>query len=168
LKNQIKAAEIPYKDEAGRQFDFHSLRVQYGTILAQAGVNIRTAMEMMRHTDIRLTTQVYTDPKLLNTTSAARSLPRLGKTQKAKIQKATGTDGNAGLLSGLLENLTLNETKSHHLALSRADIVESTGQCKSLEMLPVSNDCHQKNTACHRTGNKGEAGGKNWGTRIRT
>ena len=76
-QKDLEAADIPYRDEDGRQADFHALRVAYGTMLARNGVPIRTAMELMRHTDIRLTTKVYTDPALLDTFGAVETLPRL-------------------------------------------------------------------------------------------
>jgi hypothetical protein len=46
-------------------------------MLAQVGEPTRTTLELMRHTDIRLTTQVYADPTLLDTVGAVNQLPRL-------------------------------------------------------------------------------------------
>ena len=164
-KSDLKAAKIPYKDESGRQADFHALRMTYGTILAKSGVNVRTAMELMRHTDIRLTTKVYTDPTLLNTASAVQSLPRLGKGKDAIKQKATGTDGKVFLSSGLSSQRTLNETGSPRLSPVMGVEQEGDGSRKSLKNGTLSNDCHHKNIGCHRTGDNDS---KNWGTRIRT
>ncbi len=58
LKADLGAAGISYKDELGRQADFHSLRVTYRTLSAQWGVDTCMAMELMRRSDIRLTTQL--------------------------------------------------------------------------------------------------------------
>jgi integrase len=58
-------AGIPKRDEEGRTVDVHSLRTTFGTMLAVAGVSPRVAMELMRHSDIQLTTKIYTDPRLL-------------------------------------------------------------------------------------------------------
>ena len=55
----IEAAGIAKKDEWGRTVDLHSLRHTFGTLLAQSGVAPRTAQELMRHSDIRLTTNIY-------------------------------------------------------------------------------------------------------------
>jgi integrase len=79
-KRDLKRAGIPYKDEQGRQADFHALRMAFGTYLQRAGVPIRTAMQLMRHSDIRLTANIYTDATLLDTAGAVGKLPRLGKT----------------------------------------------------------------------------------------
>ena len=65
------------------------------TMLAKAGVAPRVAMEIMRHTDIRLTMNLYTDPHILNTARAIEQIPRLNdrpESQKATALR-TGTDG---------------------------------------------------------------------------
>jgi hypothetical protein len=49
---------------------------------------MRTAMQLMRHTDIRLTANIYTDPSLLDMTGAVEQLPRLQK--KADAPKEEG------------------------------------------------------------------------------
>jgi integrase len=61
FKKDLEAAGIPYMDALGRQADFHSLRHSFNTNLARAGVLPRVAMELMRHSDLRLTMKVYTD-----------------------------------------------------------------------------------------------------------
>jgi integrase len=60
-----RRAGIPKRDEEGRTVDVHSLRTTFGTYLAMSGVAPRTAMELMRHSEIGLTMKVYTDPRLL-------------------------------------------------------------------------------------------------------
>jgi integrase len=93
-KRDLAAAGVPYKDEQGRQADFHALRMAFGTYLQRAGVPIRTAMQLMRHSDIRLTAKVYTDPTLLDTAGAVGKLPRLGDgPAKAEGKKAADGDG---------------------------------------------------------------------------
>jgi integrase len=72
-----KRAGIPKRDERGRTVDIHALRTSFATWLAAAGVDPRTAQELMRHKDINLTAGVYTDPKLLDTAAAVESLPAL-------------------------------------------------------------------------------------------
>ncbi len=61
----------------GRRVDFHGLRHTLATRLAVAGVQPRVAMELMRHSDMRLTQKVYTDASLLPTFDAVTSLPSL-------------------------------------------------------------------------------------------
>jgi integrase len=81
LKADLKKAGIPFQDEQGRQADFHALRHTFGTRLSVAGVPPRTAMELMRHSDLRLTMKVYTDGSLLPTDSAILKLPGFNSSQ---------------------------------------------------------------------------------------
>ncbi|MFB3891140.1 MAG: tyrosine-type recombinase/integrase [Phycisphaerae bacterium] len=97
FRNDLAAAGIPELDAQKRRVDFHGLRVSLATIMARSGVSPRTAMEVMRHTDIRLTLQTYTDPQALAVADAVESLPDLTKPAPeadAQAQKAvrTGTD----------------------------------------------------------------------------
>jgi integrase len=78
LKRDLEKAGIPYRDAEGRQFDFHSFRYCFCTMLARADVPIRTAIELMRHKDPKLTLQIYTDAGQLDTEAAVGRLPRLG------------------------------------------------------------------------------------------
>jgi integrase len=68
-----RRAGIPKRDEEGRTVDIHSLRTTFGTYLALAGVAPRTAMELMRHSEIGLTMKVYTDPRLLPLAAAVEA-----------------------------------------------------------------------------------------------
>jgi integrase len=75
LRVDLESAGIPYQDEMGRFADFHSFRYTWGTILQKNGVNSRTAMELMRHSDRNLTDKVYTDTNLLPLGEVVRKLP---------------------------------------------------------------------------------------------
>ncbi len=70
----MEAAGLDPDGDAGK-LDFHALRTTLCTMMANTGVNVRQAMEVMRHTDIRLTTKTYTDPKLIDTHAGVSSLP---------------------------------------------------------------------------------------------
>lgn len=61
LRKDLAAAGIPAVDERGRCVDVHALRTTFGTMLSVAGVAPRVAMELMRHSDLKLTMRVYTD-----------------------------------------------------------------------------------------------------------
>jgi len=91
FKADLQAAEIPFLDEAGRRADFHALRMTFGTMLAKSGVAPRTAMELMRHTDLHLTMGVYTDPTILDTAGAVEQLPDLNGTEAGVSGLRTGT-----------------------------------------------------------------------------
>lgn len=86
----LEYAGIEKKDQRGRTMDLHSLRHTFGTLLARSGVNPRTAMELMRHSDIRLTTNIYQHLELVDTAGAVNQLPVVGS-DVAVLR--TGTDG---------------------------------------------------------------------------
>jgi integrase len=90
----LKKAGIPKKDERGRSLDVHAMRTTFGTLMSKGGVSPRTAQAAMRHSDIRLTMNVYTDPKLLDICGALDTLPTL-RLDGANRDRATGTTGEA-------------------------------------------------------------------------
>lgn len=59
------------------------MRMTLATMLNKAGVAPRTAQEIMRHSDIRLTMATYTDAKLLNVSGALDSLPKLSPDEES-------------------------------------------------------------------------------------
>lgn len=61
LKKDMEFAGIPYKDAAGRTFDFHAFKKSAITALAAAKVDVRLVQEFAEHRDIRLTLEVYND-----------------------------------------------------------------------------------------------------------
>ncbi|MFO0832011.1 MAG: site-specific integrase [Phycisphaerales bacterium] len=75
FRNDLAAAKIPDVDARGRKVVLHSLRHSLATMLAVSGVPMSVAQRMMRHSDIRLTADVYTDEALLPLAAAMRSLP---------------------------------------------------------------------------------------------
>jgi integrase len=84
FKSDLKAAGIEFLNADGKRADFHSLRHTLATNLARAGTSPRIAMEVMRHSDIKLTTKTYTDAGLLPVADAVIKLPSL-------MRKARGT-----------------------------------------------------------------------------
>jgi len=97
LNRDLEAAGIPKTDERGRTIDVHAMRMTLATMLNKAGVAPRTAQEIMRHSDIRLTMATYTDARMLNVNGALDSLPKLSPTkpsgETAESVRSTGTDG---------------------------------------------------------------------------
>jgi integrase len=81
IRADFKAAEIPLKDERGHVVDFHALRTTYITRLQRAGVSPREAMELARHSDMRLTMKTYTDVAQLPLAATVRGLPSIGDSQ---------------------------------------------------------------------------------------
>ena len=94
LRVDLCAAGIPYRDDQGRVLDFHALRGCYVTMLQRSGVHPKLAQELARHSDIRLTMQVYTHLRLHDLAGAVESLPRLlPSPNEAQPLAATGTEG---------------------------------------------------------------------------
>src|SRR5262249_31702498 len=77
LTKDLKAAGIPVRDANGLVVDVHALRHTFGTMLARGGVTPRRAQELMRHSDPRLTSNVYTHLRLHDTRGALDVLPDL-------------------------------------------------------------------------------------------
>ena len=59
LKADLAAAGVAYRDNLGRYADFHALRHTYCRILYDGGVDVKTAQQLMRHHDIKLTLDTY-------------------------------------------------------------------------------------------------------------
>ena len=75
--HDLDRAKIPRVDARGREMTFHGLRKTFVTMLARAGVGQRMAQELARHTDPRLTNQVYTDAAQLPLSEALGKIPIL-------------------------------------------------------------------------------------------
>lgn len=76
IKRDLAKAGILFETEHGR-VDLHALRVTFCTNLLNASVHPRVVQELMRHSDIKLTMKVYTDPSQLPLAAALESLPVL-------------------------------------------------------------------------------------------
>jgi len=74
LKVDLEAADIPYDDERGHVAVFHSFRKTWGTLLHRGGIDERSAMSLMRHSDRRLTNVVYADTALMPLQKSVRDL----------------------------------------------------------------------------------------------
>jgi integrase len=77
LKRDLAWAGIAYRDGRGRTLDVHALRHTTATSLSRAQVAPRVAQAFLRHSDIKLTMQTYTDPRLLDESEALSALPDL-------------------------------------------------------------------------------------------
>ena len=64
-KLREESSVLTFRDEAGRVFDFHSLRHQYVSNLAAAGIHPKIAQTLARHSTITLTMDRYTHLGLL-------------------------------------------------------------------------------------------------------
>ncbi len=77
LRKDLERTGIPHKDELGRRIDFHSLRMTFGATLLANGVHPIVVKELMRHSDLKLTTNLYTDSSQLPLANGVAMLPSL-------------------------------------------------------------------------------------------
>ncbi len=73
MKLDLAAAGSLKVDADGCLVHIHALRHSFGTHLSKAGVTPRVAQAAMRHSDISLTMNTYTDARLLDTAEAIES-----------------------------------------------------------------------------------------------
>ena len=79
-------------DEAGRVVDFHALRATYVTLLVKGGASVRAAQELARHSDPKLTMNVYTKLGIRDLAGALDTLPgQTGDPPEQRGMRATGT-----------------------------------------------------------------------------
>ena len=82
---------ISTADADGRVVDFHCLRTTYTTRFCRAGVSLALAQKLSRHSDPRLTSNVYTRLERVDEAAALDALPTLETTTEREA--ATGTAG---------------------------------------------------------------------------
>jgi integrase len=98
-KARQESSVLVFSDAADRVFDFHSLRHQYISNLAAAGVHPKIAQTLARHSTITLTMDRYTHVGLYDLAASVNSLPAVPvgvPGPEANVLKATGTDDLGG------------------------------------------------------------------------
>ncbi len=91
FRDDLKDAGIAYRDDTGRVADFHSLRVTFCTLLAAAGVPVKTLQTLARHSSPVLTLNTYTRTAHGSLADAVQRLPDFGHPSR-EAARATGTD----------------------------------------------------------------------------
>ncbi len=91
LRADLERAGIAYENDAGRYADFHSLRVTFATNLIAAGVNVKTAQELLGHSTPTMTLGVYAKVLRGSHEDAIRRLPSCDRPDR-EAGRATGTD----------------------------------------------------------------------------
>lgn len=112
----LKRAGIQEFDALGHRADFHALRHTLCTGLGRVGVAPRAAMELMRHSDMRLTNMNHTDISQLPLLEALYKLPRWAdsnpentKPDSDKIVSQTGdVSGHFEAYSGTTDGRNIN------------------------------------------------------------
>ena len=140
-KGYLAAARIAYEDAEGRRADVHALRHTYGTLLSKSGVSPREAMELMRHTDLRLTMKVYTDPRIFDLQGAVEKLP-IPAVKAPDAIAATGTD--AGTSPGSTDRRVANRVATTAiLGLSASPAVTKPGQGDGAQLIDLGTTCRE-------------------------
>jgi len=88
LDRDLKAAGIPKRDDRGKTIDVHALRGTFCTMLSTTGTAPRTAQAAMRHGNIGLTMNTYTDPRLLAVREAVERLPEMNAKSSAQTSES--------------------------------------------------------------------------------
>ncbi len=89
---------LTYQDENGAFADFHANRHTFITNLGRAGVSLGMAQKLARHSDPKLTANIYTHLEVCDQAAAIQSLPAppttttTTPTGEPAILRATGTD----------------------------------------------------------------------------
>src|SRR5437879_4149928 len=101
LQADLEAAGIPYVTEGPDgplSADFHALRHSYVALMDQAGLTLKEAMQLARHSDPKLTMARYGRAQLHDLGEAVRRLPALLPSPDlgSEVLSATGTDGTSG------------------------------------------------------------------------
>lgn len=162
FRADLAAAGIAEHDDAGsRKVVFHSLRHTLATNLSRVGVSPRVAMEVMRHSDLRLTMRTYTDAAMLDTSDAVERLPGFddAPSTSAMTAAATGTDGGPSL------PLSHESSQSGVRSGPSLSVSVQAGEGGGVENRPQKQGESQRLSASDTSS---QVKGKSWGTRIRT
>ena len=92
FRQDLEAAGINYRDDAGRVSDFHSLRHTFISHLVAGGVHPKTAQTLARHSTITLTMDRYSHSFHSEQSVALGVLPDISPSEPSRI-RATGTEG---------------------------------------------------------------------------
>jgi len=82
IKKDVEKAGLIYRDALGRDLDFHALRYAWATFLARSGVTTRQLQALCRHSDPKLSANIYTDASQIDTFGAVQHLQPLYPPQK--------------------------------------------------------------------------------------
>ena len=91
MRADLERAGIPYRDGAGRNFDFHALRHQFASNLARSGAHPKIAQELLRHSSVELTLGIYTHLSLADQARALEDLPAIPPAAGEKTAARTAT-----------------------------------------------------------------------------
>ncbi len=132
FNRHLQAAGISKKDSQGRVVDFHSFRHTFCTYLHLAGVPLREAMELMRHSDARLTMSIYADSSLFALRPAVEKLPWNYSKNDAQIDAQTlGAGGHLPSLTVTVDEPVKSEINPIEMGLKSLSVTVCHGQSEN-------------------------------------
>lgn len=93
-RTRDRSNALKFTDAAGQVFDFHSLRVQTGYMLAAGGVSLAAAQQILDHSNPKLTAAIYSKfgGELGAEMAKMRTLPRLAPRPLGTVLGTRGVD----------------------------------------------------------------------------
>jgi hypothetical protein len=92
LRQDLKAAEIPYKDAQNKVADFHALRRTSITMVVRSGANEKLAQDLARHSTPSLTIGRYPHVGLEDRSAVLSALPPMISQGSTTAGNSAGTD----------------------------------------------------------------------------
>src|SRR5262249_26862453 len=148
LRLDLEAAAIPYTVEGpdGPQHaDFHSLRHSYVALLDRAGLTLKMAMQLARHSDPRLTMARYGRAALCDLGAAVEALPGLLSAAPQTLA-ATGTNGKSSTpkVVSLRSACASDEARCNSVTTNENPSIGEKGvdsERNSLKLQGIEGDC---------------------------
>jgi integrase len=134
FRQDLKKAGIPFLDERGHRMDYHALRTTFITRLSTMKVHPRLAMELARHSDMRLTMKTYTDAGQLPLREVMDTLPGFGGRSDSRIDSRTLGATGQSVSQPVIEKRELKTKKS------LANTGESHGDSSPVTMSPEKSE----------------------------
>ena len=133
-KRREESEFLRYEDSAGRFADFHAMRHTYISGIVAGGASVKTAQELARHSDPRLTIGRYSHARLHDLQRALDALPATTTPREAYSQPfamaATGTDDQtAEVVRGQMRGQYGGKTAQN--AASRGERHETSTEAES-------------------------------------
>ena len=89
MQADCRAAGVAYCDQEGRYADFHAWRHSFVSALAKANVGVKLAQMLARHSDPKLTLNIYSHVTLADTGAALEMVPSFGPPPNNKQQNTS-------------------------------------------------------------------------------
>jgi integrase len=117
-RKDLKKAGIPYVDKLGRVVDIHALRHTFGTLLAKWGLPPQQTQRLMRHSDIKMTMEFYTDLSQLPISNSVEFFKWFGDELGTLI----------GTQKSCLSSLAVSSSDTENLSPKKSQVPASVAQ----------------------------------------